>query len=165
MSVPRVIGVIGAGSCNDRTAEIAREVGRRIAEAGCVLICGGLGGVMEAACRGASDGGGLTIGILPGDAADAANPYVRIPIVTGLGAARNVIIVRSSSVLIAIAGGPGTLSEIAFALQFGVPVVSLGSHTPAPEIVVANDPEHAVREAFRIAEQRGPLSSGRPGLG
>ena len=153
MPVPRIIGVIGAGSCDDRTAEMACEVGRRIAQAGYALICGGLGGVMEAACRGASDAGGLTIGVLPGDAADSANPYVRIPIVTGLGAARNVIIVRSSRVLIAIAGGPGTLSEIAFALQFGVPVVSLESHTPASDIIEANDPEHAVREAFRIAEQ------------
>lgn len=153
MSVPRIIGIIGAGSCDDRTAEMACEVGRRIAQAGYTLICGGLGGVMEASCRGAAEVGGLTIGILPGDTTDSANPHVRIPIATGLGAARNVIIVRSSCVLIAIAGGPGTLSEIAFALQFGVPVVSLESHTPGPDIIVANDPEHAVREAFGIAEK------------
>lgn len=107
---------------------------------------------MEAACRGAADADGLTIGILPGDNADTANRYVRIPIATGLGIARNVIIVRSSRVLIAISGGPGTLSEIAFALQLGVPVISLDSHTPSSEIIVATDPEHAVREALRLAE-------------
>jgi uncharacterized protein (TIGR00725 family) len=132
---------------------MAGEVGRRIAQAGYALICGGLGGVMEAACRGAAEAGGLTIGILPGDTPDTANPHVKIPIATGLGVARNVIIVRSSRVLIAVAGGPGTLSEIAFALQFGIPVVSLESHTPTPDIIVANDPEHAVREAFRLAER------------
>lgn len=152
VSAQRIIGVIGAGSCDERTAGIAYDVGRRIGQSGCVLVCGGLGGVMEAACRGAADADGLTIGILPGDNADTANRYVRIPIATGLGIARNVIIVRSSRVLIAISGGPGTLSEIAFALQLGVPVISLDSHTPSPEIIVATDSEHAVREALRLAE-------------
>lgn len=150
MRPEKIIGVIGSGSCDESVAEMAMEIGRGIAQAGYTLVCGGLGGVMEAACRGASDAGGLTIGILPGDSVESANPYVKVPIATGLGIARNVIIVRSSRVLIAISGGPGTLSEIAFALQLGVPVVSMKSHTPSPEVIVAKDPEDALREAFKL---------------
>lgn len=145
------IGVIGAKSCDDATAEKAYEIGRGIARAGYALVCGGLGGVMEAACRGAVEAGGLTIGILPGDSVAAANPYVKVRIATGLGIARNVIIVRSSRVLIAVSGGPGTLSEIAHALQLGVPVVSLESHVPSDEIVVARDAAHALEEALKLA--------------
>ncbi len=155
MRPEKIIGVIGSGSCDESVAEMAQEIGRGIAQAGYALVCGGLGGVMEAACRGASETGGLTIGILPGESMESANPYVRVPIATGLGIARNVIIVRSSRVLIAICGGPGTLSEIAYALQLGVPVVSLKSHTPSPDVIVAKDPEHALREAFRLAERDG----------
>ena len=131
---------------------MAYEIGKGIAKAGYAVMCGGLGGVMEAACRGASEAGGLTIGILPGDTVASANPYVRLPIATGLGIARNVIIVRSSSVLIAISGGPGTLSEIAFALQLGVPVVSLKSFTLSEQVVQARDPQHALEEAFKLAK-------------
>jgi uncharacterized protein (TIGR00725 family) len=152
----KIIGVIGSGSCDDSVAEMASEIGRGIAQAGYGLVCGGLGGVMEAACRGASELGGLTIGILPGDSIETANPYVTVPIATGLGIARNIIIVRSARVLIAVSGGPGTLSEIAYALQLGVPIISLKSHTPSPEIIQASDPEHALREAFRIVENGAP---------
>ncbi len=116
-SAQKLIGVIGASSCDAATAAMAYDVGKGIAEAGYALICGGMGGVMEAACRGASEAGGLTIGILPGDAVASANRYVDFPIATGLGIARNVIIVRSSRVLVAVRGGPGTLSEIAYALS------------------------------------------------
>lgn len=151
MPAGMIIGVIGAGTCDDRIRDIAYRVGKGIALAGQTLVCGGLGGVMEAACHGAYDAGGTTIGILPGDSFRSANRYVTLPIVTGLGIARNVIIVRSSRALIAVSGGPGTLSEIAFALQLDVPVVSLESHTPSPAVTVARDPEHAVREALRLA--------------
>jgi uncharacterized protein (TIGR00725 family) len=151
MPVHMIVGVIGAGSCDGRIRDLAYRVGKGIAEAGHALVCGGLGGVMEAACHGAHDAGGTTIGILPGDSPGSANRYVDFPIATGIGVARNVIIVRSSRVLIAISGGPGTLSEIAFALQLGVPVVSLESHTPSPDITVANDPDDAVRKALRRA--------------
>jgi uncharacterized protein (TIGR00725 family) len=153
MPTHKTIGVIGAGACDEATAAMAYEVGQGIAKAGYTLICGGLGGVMEAACRGACDAGGLTVGILPGDTVAAANPYVKIPIATGLGIARNVIIVRSSRVLIAVSGGPGTLSEIAFALQLRVPVVSVKSFSISEEVIQARDPEHALQRALEFAER------------
>jgi len=152
IEVCKAIGVVGAGQCDDATVAMAFEVGKGIAEAGYALVCGGLGGVMEAACRGASEAGGLTIGILPGDTTAAANPFVKIPVATGMGIARNAIIVRSSLVLIAIGGGPGTLSEIAFALQLHVPVVGLKSFSISEQIVQARDVEQALREAIALAE-------------
>jgi uncharacterized protein (TIGR00725 family) len=149
----KTIGVIGAGQADDATAAMAYDVGKGIAEAGYALICGGLGGVMEAACRGACEADGLTIGILPGDTIAAANPFVKVPIATGLGVARNVIIVRSSRALIAVGGGPGTLSEIAFALQLRVPVVGLKSFSISEQIVQARDAAQALREAFALADR------------
>ena len=144
-----LIGVIGSGQCDETVTRLAYEVGREIAAAGYGLVCGGLGGVMEGACRGAAETGGLTIGILPGESAASANPYVRIPIVTGLGIARNVIIVRSARAVVAIHGGPGTLSEIAFCLKLGVPVIGLNSFTVSPDIVQAASPRQAVEQAIR----------------
>lgn len=154
VAVLRTIGVIGAGQCDEATADMAYEIGKGIAGAGYALICGGLGGVMEAACRGACEANGLTIGVLPGDTIAAANPYVKLPVATGLGIARNVIIVRSSRVLIAVSGGPGTLSEIAFALQLRVPVVSLKSFSISEQVIQTNTPAHALREALALAEQQ-----------
>jgi len=148
-----IVAVIGAGACPDAVAARAREVGRRLAEAGYVVICGGLGGVMKAACQGATEAGGLTIGVLPGDSAEAANPHVTIPIVTGMGAARNVIVVRSAQAVIAVDGGPGTLSEIAHCLQFGVPVFGLGSWD-IPGVEQVDSPEGAVSKAVAIARKR-----------
>ena len=121
----KMIGVIGAGSCNNEIYEMARKVGDGIARAGAILVCGGLGGVMEGACRGACEAGGQTVGILPGPDKARANPYVAIPIVTDLGHARNVLIVRSSDILVAISGGYGTLSEISIGLKLGKPVIGL----------------------------------------
>ena len=109
------IGVIGAGLCPPSVEKIAEDVGREIAKSGAFLICGGLGGVMEAAARGAKFEGGFTIGILPGIDSYEANPYIDVSIVTDMGHARNVILVRSSDALIAVEGGFGTLSEIAIA--------------------------------------------------
>ena len=102
-------------------------MGREIARRGAVLVCGGLGGVMEAACKGAGGEGGLTIGILPGDSRQDANPYVQIPIVTGIGYARNVAVVKSAQAVIAIDGSYGTLTEIGYALQSGIPVIGLNT--------------------------------------
>lgn len=150
----QVIGVIGAGTCNDDVAERARTVGKELAGRGYAIACGGLGGVMEAACRGACEAGGVTIGILPGNNTADANPYVSIPIATGMGIARNVIIVRSSRAVIAIDGGPGTLSEIAHCLQLGVPVVSLGSFDVSPDIHQVDTAEQAVELAIRLAASR-----------
>lgn len=123
----KMIGVIGAGSCNNDMYELAREVGVGIAKMGAILVCGGLGGVMEGACRGAREAGGQTVGILPGPDRVHANPYVTIPVVTDLGHARNVLIVRSSDFLIAISGGYGTLSEISIALKLKKPVIGLST--------------------------------------
>lgn len=144
----RTISVIGAGRCDERTAELAREVGRRLAEAGCTLVTGGLGGVMEAASRGAREADGLVIGILPGARRDDANPFVDVPVVTGMGEARNAIVAATGQAVIAIAGEFGTLSEIALALRRGTRVVSLGSWRSELPVVVADTPEEAVRLAL-----------------
>jgi len=119
------VAVIGAASCDEKVAALAREVGREIARRGAILVCGGRGGVMEAACQGAKAEGGLTVGILPGVDRREANRYVDVPIVTGLGEARNAIIARTADVVIAIHGGYGTLSEIGLALKMGRPVIGL----------------------------------------
>lgn len=120
-----LISVIGGGSCTPETARLAEEVGRELARRGVTVVCGGLTGVMEAVCRGAREAGGHTIGILPGSDPTEANPYVEFPIATGLGYARNAIVARTGRAVIAIDGSEGTLSEIAFALVFGTPVVGL----------------------------------------
>ena len=120
-----LVGVIGAASCPVKVAELAAEVGREIARHEAVLVCGGLGGVMTAAARGAKEMGGFTIGILPGNATSDANPYIDFPVATDMGQARNVIIVQTSDVLVSISGGYGTLSETALALKIGKGVVAL----------------------------------------
>ncbi len=147
-----IIGVIGGNQCSPQTAKIAEEVGRRIAEKGGVLICGGLGGVMEAAAMGAKQAGGQTIGILPNGKTDSANPYIDFPIATGMGYARNVIIVKTADVLIAIDGSYGTLSEVAYSLVFEKQVISLGSWEVDPKVLRAKDSQEAVDMAFRSLE-------------
>jgi uncharacterized protein (TIGR00725 family) len=121
------IGVIGAGTCDETQAALAEEVGRLLARAGALVVCGGLGGVMEAACRGAKASGGMTVGLLPGLERTEANDWVDVAIPTGLGEARNVFVVRASDALIAIGGEFGTLSEIGFALKTGKTVLGLGT--------------------------------------
>lgn len=121
------IGVIGGDPCSEREARLAYEVGQEIGRRGHTLISGGRGGVMREACRGAREAGGQTIGILPGDDASEANEFVDVPIVTGLGHARNVVVVRTSEALIAVGGRYGTLSEIAHALIHERPVAGLGT--------------------------------------
>lgn len=142
------IGVIGAGQCSQETGLVAEAVGQEIARQGAILVCGGLGGVMEAAARGAQRAGGMTIGILPGFSFEDANPFITIPIVTGLSHARNVLVVRSSHALIALEGGYGTLSEVAIALTLGIPVVGLGSWEVSREIIMVETPEVAVEKAI-----------------
>jgi uncharacterized protein (TIGR00725 family) len=152
-----IIAVIGGGSCNREEARLAEEVGRELAKRGVTLICGGLGGVMEAACKGASAEGGTTIGVLPGDNPQSANPYVRIPIVTGIGYARNVAVVKSGQAVIAVGGNYGTLSEISHALQSGIPVIGLNTWTIARKgkedkaIVKAKSPAEAVDKALKLS--------------
>jgi hypothetical protein len=120
-----IIGVIGGNKCSPEIENLAFEVGKKIVEKGGIVVCGGLGGVMESVARGAKERGGVTVGILPGKDKETANPYIDIPIVTDMGVARNVILVRTADALIAINGSYGTLSEIAIALNIGKPVVGL----------------------------------------
>jgi len=144
------IGVIGASKCSKEAEEIAFKVGQEIARHRAVLVCGGLTGVMEHAAKGAKSEGGLTVGILPGFNPQDANPYIDIKIVTGLSYARNIIIVRSSDALIAIEGGYGTLSEIAFALQAGKPIIGINTWKIDP-IIVIKDPVDAVKKAIELS--------------
>jgi uncharacterized protein (TIGR00725 family) len=127
MSAVPYIGVVGPGDASSQEQWLAEEVGAGLAELGAVVVTGGLGGVMEAACRGARSRRGRTLGILPGDDRDAANGWVEIAVATGLGELRNGILVRACDALVAIGGGYGTLSEIGFALKLGRPVVGLGT--------------------------------------
>jgi uncharacterized protein (TIGR00725 family) len=142
---PRVIAVIGTGTPDSETDAAAREVGRLLAEAGCVLISGGLDGVMAAASQGAHEAGGLVIGVVPGSSPEEANAYVGVAIATGIGDARNVILANSAEAFVAVGGAYGTLSEIAFALKRGKRVVSLGSWDVDPSVLRARTPEEAVR--------------------
>lgn len=147
----RMIGVIGSADPDVFESELAREVGREIARRGFALVCGGLGGVMEAACRGAREEGGMTIGILPGMRRSDANEYVDIPVVTGMGHARNLLIVQTASSVVALPGGPGTLSEVALALKVGTPVVALGAWQHIDGVQKAQTPQVAVQKAARLA--------------
>jgi len=157
---PLFIAVVGSATCDESVAALARAVGQEIGRRGAVLVCGGRGGVMEAACRGAKAQGGITVGILPGADRREANPYVDIPVVTGLGEARNAIVVRSADAVIAVSGGYGTLSEIGLALKMGRPVVGLGTWELSQQgrsvaaIVRADTPLQAVEAAFLATRRR-----------
>ena len=163
-----MIAVIGGDSAPQAVLPLAEDVGREIARRGHVLVCGGRGGVMEAACRGAREAGGHTIGILPGPDRSDANAYVEFPIVTNLGAARNAVVVLSADALIAIDGSYGTLSEIALAFAHGKPVVGLRTWHISDEagvederIVRAADPAEAVELAVGAGEAARPEASAR----
>lgn len=147
------IGVIGASRCSPEIAELAEEVGREIGKKGAVLICGGLGGVMEFASKGVKEAGGLTIGILPGRSREEANTYIDVPIVTGMGHARNVIIAHSSDSMIAISGEHGTLSEIAIGLKLQKTIIGLNTWDIVGVIKVKT-PAEAVEKAMRVSERR-----------
>ena len=148
---------MGPGEAGLDELALAEEVGAAVALARCGLVCGGLGGVMEAACRGARSHGGLTVGLLPGLDREAANGWVVVAVPTGLGEARNALVVRAADAVVAIGGGWGTLSEIALARKTGVPVVGLGTWevgvrgARADGIVRAGDARGAVAEALRLA--------------
>ena len=144
------IGVIGDGTCSTDIGEIAAEVGREIARSGGVLVCGGLGGVMAAAARGAKEVGGHTLGILPGPNIGDANPFIDFPVATNMGHARNAIIVCTSEVLVAIKGGFGTLSEISLALKMGKDVVAIQPQFDIPGVHIAKSPLEAVKEALDL---------------
>lgn len=153
----RTVSVIGSHSGTPREIAWAEEVGRLLAQSGIVLVCGGLGGVMEAACRGARSAGGLTVGILPAADRDTGNPFLDVVIPTGMGYARNAIVAYSGEAVIAIGGSSGTLSEIAYATVRNIPVVSLGSWTlkerklsHGTRPIPARTPAEAVRKVLEL---------------
>ncbi|MEP7033559.1 MAG: TIGR00725 family protein [Actinomycetota bacterium] len=150
------IAVVGPSAGSPDEHVLADEVGQLIAEAGAILVCGGMGGVMEAAASGCIEAGGKTVGILPTESRLEANPYLTIAVATGMGEARNAIVARTADVMIAVHGEYGTLSEIALALKMGKPVVGLGTWElskegePVDAIVRARDPADAVAKAIAL---------------
>jgi uncharacterized protein (TIGR00725 family) len=154
------VAVIGPSAGTPVELALGQEVGRLIAEAGAVLVCGGMGGVMEAAAGGCADAGGRSVGILPSESRLDANPYLTVAVATGLGEARNAIVVRTADAVIAIRGEFGTLSEIALALKMGRPVIGLGTWelakdgVPVDAVVRASDPADAVKTALQLIERR-----------
>lgn len=144
------IAVCGPGECSEAELHMAEEAGAGVAAAGAILVSGGLGGVMEAACRGARSRGGVTVGLLPGEDRTEANGWVSMAIPTGLGEGRNLLVVRAADAVIAVGAGWGTLSEIALAMRRGIPVVGLGSWNLRDEgVTSAESPAQAVEMAFR----------------
>ena len=161
------IGVAGASRPAPDLLDQAEVLGRRLAEAGAVLVCGGGPGVIEAVCRGARSVGGTTVGLLPGLDRGDANPHLSVAVPTGMGQGRNLLLVRSSDAMVAVGGGFGTLSEIALALRTGVPVVGLATWSlqldagPVDAFPTAGDAETAARLAIEAARSRqaGPASA------
>lgn len=157
-----IVAVIGDSFCSADEAEIAESVGVELAARGATVICGGLGGVMEAVCRGARSKGGLTIGILPGDDSRVANQFVDIPIVTGVGYARNMAVVKSAQAAIAVGGSYGTLSEIAYALKNGIPVIGLNTWLLSRN-AQKDDPIIRARSAVEAVEKAVSSAKGKAG--
>ena len=143
------VAVVGSSAASAEEEELAEGVGRARAGEGAVLICGGLGGVMEAAARGCRNAGGRTVGVLPGDDPGAANPWIELPLPTGMGEGRNVLVVRFAQAVVSIGGAWGTLSEIALARVLGRPVVTLGSPPADVGLVAARDAEDAVARVLK----------------
>lgn len=158
---PLYVSVIGPHACSAAEHDAGFAIGAGLAKAGAILVCGGLGGLMEAAAKGAKSEGGWTVGILPGDRRSDANDFMDVVLPTGMGPLRNALVARTADAVIAVAGGYGTLSEIAFALRLGIPVVGLHTWTVSrggevdAAITVAADPQDAVAKALRLARRAG----------
>ncbi|HKH37630.1 MAG TPA: TIGR00725 family protein [Rubrobacter sp.] len=144
------MAVVGSGVATDELYEKAREVGRLIAERGATVVCGGLSGVMEAAARGATEAGGMVIGILPDEDRRRQNGYLTYSVATGVGQARNLAVVCSGDVVIAVGGEYGTLSEIGLARKVGRPVVVLEGWDVGEHVSAASSPKEAIEAAFRL---------------
>jgi len=144
----KIIAIIGGSQPDEKSLKIAEKTGSLIAQRGAILVTGGLGGVMSAASKGAKQADGLVIGILPTPDRGSANPYVDIPIVTGMSEARNIIIARTCDCAIAIDGKYGTLSEIAYCLMFNVPVIGINTWEIAAPIIAVKNAEEAIDIAF-----------------
>jgi len=146
-----IIAVIGAGKCSKKLKDAAAEVGRYVAQRGGVIVCGGLGGIMEGAARGAREAGGTTIGILPGDTAVDANEFVDIVVPTGMGEARNILVIRTADAVVAFPGKYGTLTEMAFARLFEKPLISVQAWKLGEEVIQVDDPVEAAKQAMKLA--------------
>jgi uncharacterized protein (TIGR00725 family) len=149
----KIIAVIGGAEASEKHLKIAEQVGRLIAERNAILVTGGMGGIMSAASKGAKEANGLVIGILPTADKESANPYVDIPIVTGLNQARNFIIARTCDCAIAVNGRFGTLSEIAYCLMYDIPVIGIDTWQIDAPIAVAETAQQAVDLAFKAVEE------------
>lgn len=155
------ISVIGASKCGKDLYKLAYDVGREIAKRKAILICGGLGGVMDASAKGAKEVGGMTVGMLPGDTRIGASKYLNVSLPTGMGEARNVLVIKAADVVIAIGGEYGTLSEIAHALKMNIPVVGLKTWDIGKDefgvsrIIKVDDPISAVEKAYKLAKSKG----------
>jgi uncharacterized protein (TIGR00725 family) len=147
------VAVVGTGEEDEVHARVAEVVGAELARAGAVVVCGGLGGVMAAACRGAREAGGTTLGLLPGSDRAAANRWVSIAVPTGMGELRNGLIVRAADALVAVGGGFGTLSEVALALKLGRPVVGVGTWDIGSGVISIDDPIAASRKALELVTE------------
>ena len=150
MTVPIYVAVVGGGGAGEERCREAREVGRLLAGRRAVVVCGGLGGVMEAVCQGVEDGGGVSIGVLPGADRSGANRWATYTLPTGMGEARNALVARAADVMIAVGGEYGTLSEIALALRTGTPVVGLGTWE-LDDVVAVGSAADAVDVALGLA--------------
>lgn len=152
-SSPRkpIIAVIGAGKCSKKMKDAAAEVGKYVAGHGGIIVCGGLGGIMEGAARGAREAGGTAIGILPGDSATDANEFVDIVIPTGMGEARNILVIRTADAVVAFPGKYGTLTEMAFARLYEKPLISVQAWKLGEEVIQVEDPIEAAKQALKLA--------------
>ncbi len=150
----KIIGVVGNSVPLKEYEQIAEDLGALIAEKGWILVCGGLGGVMESVAKGARSKDGLTIGILPGSDKKDANPHIQVPILTSMQQARNAIIVRTADIVIAVGAGLGTLSEIAMALKINKPVISISSWDVDDKVIKVNEAQGAITEAEKIFSSR-----------
>ena len=155
MDRPLYVAVVGSGEATGELYELAREVGHLVASRGGIVVCGGFSGVMEAAARGATEEGGVAIGVLPDEDRGRANPYLSYSVATGTGQARNLAVVCSGDVIVAVGGEYGTLSEIGLALKIGRPVVALESWELGGHVVVAASPEEAMERAFETVRGTG----------
>jgi len=144
------VGILGGRKASEEQLADALELGTLIAQMGLTLICGGRQGVMEAACKGATEAGGICVGLLPDESPDSANSYVTIPLATGIGVARNAILTRAALCLVAIGGGYGTLSEIAFGLQFEKKVIGLSGAPNIPGMLSCRNPKEAAARIARV---------------
>ncbi len=148
----KIVSVIGGRTCTKEVEQMAQDLGRKLAKVADILVSGGLSGVMEAVCAGFKGEGGLTIGIIPSYNKADANKFVDIPIPTGMGLARNVLVVKSADVVVALPGRAGTLSEIAYCIQFGIPVITLGSWD-VPGVIKLNTVEEAVAKVKELLKR------------